>query len=87
MVNFLKTITQDTLKMTLNFLLYLLKPSEQNIEENTRKLGYILHSLNLMRKLLASNQQTTEPVYGFELFESTRRHEKTNKKTENGSLS
>ena len=43
-----------------------------------------LHPISLMYKLLTSNQQTSQLMYGFEESQATRRQELTNNKTEKG---
>ena len=45
-----------------------------------------LHPISLMYKLLTSNQQTSELMYGFEESQATRRQELTNNKTEKGTF-
>ena len=45
-----------------------------------------LHPISLMYKLLTSNQQTSQLMYGFEESQATRRQELTNNKTEKGTL-
>ena len=45
-----------------------------------------LHPISLMYKLLTSNQQTSQLMYGFEESQATRRHELTNNKTEKGTF-
>ena len=45
-----------------------------------------LHPINLMYKLLTSNQQTSQLMYGFEESQATRRQELTNNKTEKGTF-
>ena len=45
-----------------------------------------LHTVSLMNKLLTSNQQTSELLYGFEESQGTRRQELTNNKTEKGTF-
>ena len=45
-----------------------------------------LHPISLMYKLLTSNQQTSQLIYGFEDSENTRRLELTNHKTEKGTF-
>ena len=45
-----------------------------------------LHSVCLMYKLLTSNQQTSQLMYGFEESQATRRLELTNHKTEKGTF-
>ena len=46
-----------------------------------------LHPISLMYKLLTSNQQTSQLMYGFEESQATRRQELTNNKTEKGTFS
>ena len=45
-----------------------------------------LHPISLMYKLLTSNQQTSQLMYGFEESQATRRQELTNNKTEKGTF-
>ena len=45
-----------------------------------------LHPISLMYKLLISNQQTSQLMYGFEESQATRRQELTNNKTEKGTF-
>ena len=45
-----------------------------------------LHIISIMHKLLTSQQQTSEMIYGFEESVAIRRHELTNNKTEKGTL-
>ena len=45
-----------------------------------------LHPISLMYKLLTSNQQTSQFMYGFEESQATRRQELTNNKTEKGTF-
>ena len=45
-----------------------------------------LHPICLMHKLLTSNQQTSQLMYGFEESQATRRQELTNNKTEKGTF-
>ena len=45
-----------------------------------------LHSISLMYKLLTSNQQTSQLMYGFEESQATRRQELTTNKTEKGTF-
>ena len=45
-----------------------------------------LHPISLMYKLLTSNQQTSQLMYGFEKSQATRRQELTNNKTEKGTF-
>ena len=45
-----------------------------------------LHPVCLMHKLLTSNQQTSQLMYGFEESQATRRQELTNNKTEKGTF-
>ena len=45
-----------------------------------------LHPISLMNKLLTSNQQTSQLMYGFEESQATRRQELTNNKTEKGTF-
>ena len=45
-----------------------------------------LHPISLMYKLLTSNQQTSQLLYGFEESQATRRQELTNNKTEKGTF-
>ena len=46
-----------------------------------------LHPICLMHKLLTSNQQTSQLMYGFEESQATRRQELTTNKTEKGTFS
>ena len=45
-----------------------------------------LHPISLMYKLLTSNQQTSQLMYGFEESQATRRQELTNNETEKGTF-
>ena len=45
-----------------------------------------LHPISLIYKLLTSNQQTSQLMYGFEESQATRRQELTNNKTEKGTF-
>ena len=45
-----------------------------------------LHPISFMYKLLTSNQQTSQLMYGFEESQATRRQEITNNKTEKGTF-
>ena len=45
-----------------------------------------LHPISLMYKLLPSNQQTSQLMYGFEESQATKRQELTNHKTEKGTF-
>ena len=45
-----------------------------------------LHPISLMLKLLTSNQQTSQLMYGFEKSQATRRQELTTNKTEKGTF-
>ena len=45
-----------------------------------------LHPISLMYKLLTSNQQTSQLMYGFEESQATRRQELTYNKTEKGTF-
>ena len=45
-----------------------------------------LHPVCLMHKLLTSNQQTSQLMYGFEESQATRRQELTNNETEKGTF-
>ena len=45
-----------------------------------------LHPISMMYKLLTSNQQTSQLMYGFEESQATRRQELTNNKTEKGTF-
>ena len=45
-----------------------------------------LHPISLMHKLLTSNQQTSQLMYGFEESQATRRQELTTNKTEKGTF-
>ena len=45
-----------------------------------------LHPISLMYKLLTSNQQTSQLMYGYEESQATRRQELTNNKTEKGTF-
>ena len=55
--------------------------SGKHLEKNDN-----LHPISLMYKLLTSNQQTSQLMYGFEESQATRRQELTNNKTEKGTF-